>query len=60
MEIALGKSNKEIAQSLFISENTVKNHVGNILQKLEVNSRAHAVAKALAYDLIKVNEDHVS
>ncbi len=59
MEVALGKSNKEIAQSLFISENTVKNHVYNILQKLGVSSRTHAVAKALACDLITINEYQV-
>lgn len=60
MEIALGKSNKEIAQNLFISENTVKNHVGNILQKLDVNSRAHAVAKALALGLIETTRHQLS
>lgn len=56
IEIALGKSNKEIAQSLYISENTAKNHVSSILQKLEVNSRTRAVAKAVAYDLISIND----
>lgn len=60
MEIALGKSNQEIAEALFISKNTVKNHVGNIFQKLEVNCRAHAVAKGLAHNLIDVHAHHSS
>ena len=38
-EIKLGKTNKEIADSLFISLNTVKTHINNIYKKLEVKSR---------------------
>jgi len=38
-QIAAGKMNKEIATSLHISERTVKYHVGNILEKLQLNSR---------------------
>lgn len=37
--IVQGKSNPEIAQSLFISESTVKNHISNILHKLEMKDR---------------------
>ncbi len=40
--IAQGKSNKEIAADLYLSEKTVKNHVTNILSKLYVNSRTEA------------------
>lgn len=43
-----GKSNEEIANLLSISPLTVKNHVQKILRKLDVNNRAHAVAKAMA------------
>jgi two-component system, NarL family, nitrate/nitrite response regulator NarL len=41
-----GDSNKEIAQKLNIAEPTVKNHVHNLLEKLEVTSRAQAAARA--------------
>ena len=39
-------SNKEIADKLFISSETVKGHLGNIYQKLEVRKRREAVDKA--------------
>jgi DNA-binding NarL/FixJ family response regulator len=42
-----GLSTRQIADSLVISENTVKTHIRHILEKLEVNNRAQAVAKAL-------------
>jgi DNA-binding NarL/FixJ family response regulator len=41
-----GASNKEIASALFLSEGTVKNHVTNILEKLEVGDRTQAALKA--------------
>jgi DNA-binding NarL/FixJ family response regulator len=37
--VARGLSNKDVAKDLFISENTVKNHVRNILEKLQLHSR---------------------
>ena len=45
--IAEGKSNKEIAAELFISVNTVKVHVSNIFQKIEVSSRTEATLYAI-------------
>jgi DNA-binding NarL/FixJ family response regulator len=40
-----GRSNREIAETLFISEHTVKNHISSIFQKLQVTDRAQAIAK---------------
>jgi DNA-binding NarL/FixJ family response regulator len=40
-----GLSNAEIARRLFLEPKTVEHHVGAILRKLRVNSRAEAVAK---------------
>jgi two-component system NarL family response regulator len=45
--VARGMSNKEIAAELYISENTVKNHVRNILEKLHLHSRMEAVMYAV-------------
>ncbi len=42
-----GKSNRAIGEILFISEKTVKNHVSNILQKMNVNDRTQAVVEAI-------------
>jgi two-component system, NarL family, response regulator DegU len=42
-----GKSNRGIGEALFISEKTVKNHVSNILQKMNVNDRTQAVVEAI-------------
>jgi DNA-binding NarL/FixJ family response regulator len=44
--LATGKSTKEIARQLFLSEPTVKTHLANIYRKLEVNNRISAVAVA--------------
>ena|SRR5262245_406521 len=44
--IARGSSNREIADALFITEGTVKNHITNILSKLDVRDRTQAALKA--------------
>ncbi|GII57815.1 DNA-binding response regulator [Planotetraspora thailandica] len=44
--VARGRSNPEIARALFLSVKTVQNHVSAILSKLDVSSRAEAVARA--------------
>ncbi len=52
-EIAKGKSNKEIASSLFITEKTVKTHVSNLLAKLEVADRTQAALYAVKKQLVE-------
>lgn len=42
MEISKGKTNNEIAKNLFISEHTVKKHIGNIFSKLHLSNRTEA------------------
>jgi DNA-binding CsgD family transcriptional regulator len=49
-----GKTNWEIAGILEISPLTVKNHVQNILRKLNVQNRSHAAVKASRLGLVKV------
>ncbi len=51
--IAAGLTNKEIAQKLFISLRTVKYHTTSIFNKLNVNNRAHAAARARELGLLK-------
>jgi DNA-binding CsgD family transcriptional regulator len=50
--VAAGKSNRDIASALAISENTVARHVQNILGKLRVSSRTAATAFAFEHELI--------
>jgi DNA-binding NarL/FixJ family response regulator len=50
--VAKGLPNREIAGELFISQNTVKNHVRNILEKLRVRSKADAAAFAVREGLL--------
>ncbi|MFB3160675.1 response regulator transcription factor [Neobacillus sp. 179-J 1A1 HS] len=52
-EIARGKSNKEIASTLFITEKTVKTHVSNLLAKLEVADRTQAALFAVKNQLVE-------
>jgi len=52
--VARGMSNRSVAESLFLSENTVKNHVRSILEKLEAHSRMEAVVKASRIGLLQL------
>ena len=52
--IGTGNSNKQIADKLDIGETTVKNHISNILSKLDANDRAHAVTIALQRGIIEL------
>ena len=54
--IANGGTNKQVANMLGISEQTIKNHVSAILRKLNANDRAHAVALAVRNRWVSVNE----
>lgn len=49
--IAEGKTNREIATSLFLSEGTVRNYVSSVLAKLKVSNRAEAAAYAIQHHL---------
>ncbi len=56
--VVRGLSNREIADTLTISENTVKFHLKNILAKLHARNRAEAVAYALQTGLVQVPSRH--
>lgn len=51
-ELVLGLDNKEIAEKLFISRETVRNHIKHIYEKLHVHSKSQAVAKAIKQGLV--------
>ena len=55
-QLALGRSNKEIADALSIGDETVKTHVGNVLSKLQAENRAQAIVQALKRGLISLEE----
>ncbi|WP_030159143.1 response regulator transcription factor [Glycomyces sp. NRRL B-16210] len=50
--LATGLSNREIAESLFLAEGTVKNHVSNVLMKLGSRDRTRAVLRALHHGIL--------
>ncbi|MGM9986029.1 MAG: response regulator [Bacillaceae bacterium] len=52
--LADGMSNRAVGEALFISEKTVKNHVSNILQKIDVNDRTQAVVAAIKNGWVEV------
>lgn len=49
-----GKSNKQIAQDVFVSEKTVKNHLNHLFKKLGVKNRTEAVVKAIERGLVSM------
>jgi DNA-binding NarL/FixJ family response regulator len=52
--VAQGLNNRDIAKKLYISENTVKNHIRNILEKLHLHSRMEAVVYAVREKMIEI------
>ena len=52
--VARGMNNRDIAKELYISENTVKNHVRNILEKLQLHSRMEAVVYAMREKILEI------
>ena len=55
-QLALGRSNKEIAEALSIGEETVKTHAGKVYAKLQVENRAQAIVQALKRGLVSLEE----
>jgi DNA-binding CsgD family transcriptional regulator len=53
---AMGKSNKQIAEAIGLSESTVKNHFSSTLRKLNANDRTHAVTLALCHGWINIKK----
>lgn len=56
LEISEGQTNEQIAKSLGISLETVKTYVKQIIQRLDANNRAHAVAKGYKRGYLKVGK----
>ena len=50
--LARGKPNAEIARVLYLSPNTVRNHISNILSKLQISNRTEATAYAIRSGLV--------
>jgi DNA-binding NarL/FixJ family response regulator len=55
-QLALGRSNKEIAAALAVGEETVKTHVAHVLSKLQVENRAQAIVQALKRGIVALEE----
>ena len=47
-------STKEIAEKLYISEKTVRNHISNVMQKLGVKNRCNAVIELIKLNALKI------
>lgn len=54
--VALGMSNKEIAEKLFLSQRTIKAHLTNIFNKLNVASRSEAIVTGLRWGLVTLED----
>ena len=56
--VARGYTNKQIADTLFVSEKTARNHVSHILDKLGLSRRSEAAAFAVEHKLVPPREQH--
>jgi DNA-binding NarL/FixJ family response regulator len=56
MQVARGQSNKRIADSLYISKHTVKNHIHSIMRKLDANDRAQSAVLAMLNGWLNIEE----
>jgi two-component system nitrate/nitrite response regulator NarL len=56
MQVASGQSNRQIAEQLLITENTVKNHIKNILAKLSLDNRVQLTAYAIRHGLTQISQ----
>jgi DNA-binding NarL/FixJ family response regulator len=54
--VSLGRSNREIARNIYVSESTVKFHVTSILNKLGANTRTEAVSSAMRRGILSIKE----
>ena len=54
--VPLGRSNREIARNIFVSESTVKFHVTSILNKLGANTRTEAVSSAMRKGILSIED----
>jgi NarL family two-component system response regulator LiaR len=54
--LALGKTNRQIANALLVGENTVKSYVSSVLSKLSVGSRTQAALHAVSTGLVSLKE----
>jgi len=52
-EVAYGDSNQEIGQTLYLSSDTVKTHLGNVLRKLPARDRTQAALRGVRWGLIE-------
>jgi DNA-binding NarL/FixJ family response regulator len=55
-QLALGRTNRQIAERLVVGEETVKTHVGNILAKLQLAHRTQAMIYALKQGIVSLDE----
>lgn len=55
--VRTGCNSKEIARRLHLSTGTVNNHINAVMAALEVNSRSHAVARAIEFGMLNMNAD---